>query len=358
MSDILLNLDMESCLSGSKKESTNKHQQFLRKRKFLERRGYLKKKQLPAKQNSGHQSHSWDQTKRRGHQDGSWTTFNRNKKQCNQTNFQNGLKQQEAPTPPSRVQSFQPGTLIVSVGTGTHQTRMASYMPNKAQASSKGELFRCHLSETKVQSKPAPVPHKVDPLSEFESGLSTFSATTKPSYKMVAIDCEMVGTGPKGRNSDLARCSVVSFYGDVLYDKYIRPESPITDYRSRWSGIRKEHMVGAVPFSCAQKEILKLLHGKIVVGHAIHNDFKALKYFHPKELTRDTSMIPLLNRKAGFQDTEAVSLKRFAKQLLHKDIQTGRFGHSSVEDAKTTMELYRVIEAEWERELATHPVSS
>lgn len=58
-----------------------------------------------------------------------------------------------------------------------------------------------------------------------------------------------------------------------------------------------------------------------MVGHAIHNDFKALKYFHPKSVTRDTSKIPLLNRKAGFPENESASLKRLTKQLLHKDIQ-------------------------------------
>lgn len=32
--------------------------------------------------------------------------------------------------------------------------------------------------------------------------------------------------------------------------------------------------------------------------------------------------------------------------------QVGRDGHSSVEDARATMELYKVIEAEWEKHLA------
>lgn len=68
-------------------------------------------------------------------------------------------------------------------------------------------------------------------------------------------------------------------------------------------------------------QILKILSGKVVVGHAIHNDFMALKYFHPKALIRDTSKIPLLNQKGGFPEKKAVSLKDFAKKLLHKDIQ-------------------------------------
>ena len=68
-------------------------------------------------------------------------------------------------------------------------------------------------------------------------------------------------------------------------------------------------------------QIVKILAGKVVVGHAIHNDFKALTYSHPAGLTRDTSRIPLLNKKAGLPEKQAVSLKRLAKALLNQDIQ-------------------------------------
>ncbi|KAM4644274.1 interferon-stimulated 20 kDa exonuclease-like 2 [Amazona ochrocephala] len=172
---------------------------------------------------------------------------------------------------------------------------------------------------------------------------------------VVAIDCEMVGTGPGGRRSALARCSIVGYGGDVLYDRYVRPAAPVVDFRTRWSGVRRQHMARAVPFVAARKEILRILAGKLVVGHAIYNDFKALKYFHPQALTRDTSKMPLLNRKGGFPENATVSLKRLAKELLHKDIQVGKSGHSSVEDARTTMELYKVVEVEWEQHLLLTP---
>ncbi|NWW43751.1 AEN nuclease, partial [Pedionomus torquatus] len=170
--------------------------------------------------------------------------------------------------------------------------------------------------------------------------------------KYVAIDCEMVGTGPQGRQSELARCSVVNYDGDVIYDKYVQPELPIVDYRTRWSGITKRHMKSAIPFKAAQTEILKILKDKIVVGHAIHNDFQALKYFHPKDRTRDTSRIPVLNQRAGLPIGASISLKSLARHLLHKKIQVGCKGHSSVEDAQTAMELYRLVEVQWEAELA------
>uniref|UniRef100_A0A8B9FPQ0 Interferon stimulated exonuclease gene 20 like 2 n=1 Tax=Amazona collaria TaxID=241587 RepID=A0A8B9FPQ0_9PSIT len=174
---------------------------------------------------------------------------------------------------------------------------------------------------------------------------------------VVAIDCEMVGTGPGGRRSALARCSIVGYGGDVLYDRYVRPAAPVVDFRTRWSGVRRQHMARAVPFVAARKEILRILAGKLVVGHAIYNDFKALKYFHPQALTRDTSKMPLLNRKGGFPENATVSLKRLAKELLHKDIQVSlrESGHSSVEDARTTMELYKVVEVEWEQHLLLTP---
>ncbi|XP_035192146.1 apoptosis-enhancing nuclease isoform X2 [Oxyura jamaicensis] len=170
--------------------------------------------------------------------------------------------------------------------------------------------------------------------------------------KYVAIDCEMVGTGPRGRQSELARCSVVGYHGDVIYDKYVRPQLPVVDYRTRWSGVTQRHLRNAIPFRVAQAEILKILKDKIVVGHAIHNDFQALKYFHPKDRTRDTSQIPLLNRKAGLPLRASASLKSLAEHLLHKKIQVGCRGHSSVEDAQTAMELYRLVEVQWETELA------
>ncbi|VFV40658.1 interferon-stimulated 20 kda [Lynx pardinus] len=102
-------------------------------------------------------------------------------------------------------------------------------------------------------------------------------------------------------------------------------------------------------------QILKILAGKIVVGHAIHNDFKALQYSHPKSLTRDTSHIPPLNRKAECPENATVSLKCLTKKLLNRDIQVGKSGHSSVEDAQATMELYKLVEVEWEQHLAQNP---
>lgn len=88
-------------------------------------------------------------------------------------------------------------------------------------------------------------------------------------------------------------------------------------------------------------QVLRVLAGKVVVGHAIHNDFKALHYSHPKALTRDTSQIPLLNRRGGFPENVSISLKRLTKALLNQDIQV-----PWLEPPRTWGPLYHARETE------------
>lgn len=81
--------------------------------------------------------------------------------------------------------------------------------------------------------------------------------------KCLAIDCEMVGTGPKGSISQLGRCSVVSYDGDVVYDRFVKPPVPVTDFRTRWSGIRPSNLANATPYSAARKEVKNCASGWI-----------------------------------------------------------------------------------------------
>ncbi|XP_036390995.1 apoptosis-enhancing nuclease-like [Megalops cyprinoides] len=168
--------------------------------------------------------------------------------------------------------------------------------------------------------------------------------------RLVSMDCEMVGTGPEGRCSELARCSLVNYYGEVLYDKYIKPQHPVTDYRTRWSGICKRHLLHAVPFDQAKKEIIQILKEKVVVGHALHNDFRALGFLPPRHMIRDTSRMRLLRRLSKFPNRGSISLKNLARALLNRNIQMGMNGHSSVEDAMAAMDLYKLVEGQWEQD--------
>lgn len=65
----------------------------------------------------------------------------------------------------------------------------------------------------------------------------------------------------------------------------------------------------------------KLLHGKVVVGHAIHHDLQSLAYVHPPSHIRDTQKIPLLNLKCNIEVQRSMSLKAMSKAILNQDIQ-------------------------------------
>ena len=65
----------------------------------------------------------------------------------------------------------------------------------------------------------------------------------------VAMDCEMVGVGPKGSESVLARCSIVNWHGAVLLDTFVRPQEKVTDYRTWVSGVRAKDLKGAPSFA-------------------------------------------------------------------------------------------------------------
>ncbi|XP_047382644.1 interferon-stimulated 20 kDa exonuclease-like 2 [Sciurus carolinensis] len=346
MSTILLNLDFGGSPPKKALEGNAKHRKFVKKRRLLEQKGFLnKKKQTPSKVTKLH-----SEPPKKGENvrvDGTWKIPPLSRKKTPAPSTGSGLSLDKktavpwlTPAPSKKVNSVAAKVDLL----GEFQSALPKIKSHPTRSQKKA-----------LQKKNPPQNNATQNSTRNHLENKCSGASQKLPGKMVAIDCEMVGTGPKGHVSSLARCSIVNYDGDVLYDEYILPPCHIVDYRTKWSGICKKHMVNATPFKIARSQILKIILGKIVVGHAIHNDFKALQYFHPKSLTRDTSQIPLLNRKANCPENATMSLKCLTKQLLHRDIQIGKGGHSSVEDAQATMELYKLVEVEWEQHLAQNP---
>lgn len=162
-------------------------------------------------------------------------------------------------------------------------------------------------------------------------------------HELVAIDCEMVGTQ---RGSALAQCTILSYDGEKLFHAYVRPAQLITDYRTRWSGIRPRHMKWAVPHDRAVAEIRAILEGKIMIGHDLSHDLKVIGFTQPEDRRRDTAFFRPLRTLAGLGMDKNPSLKKLSLRLLGREIQTGC--HNSLEDARAALDLYRKHERLWE----------
>jgi RNA exonuclease 4 len=168
--------------------------------------------------------------------------------------------------------------------------------------------------------------------------------------RYVALDCEMVGIGSNGKTSALARASIVDWEGRVLLDTFVRVESRVVDFRTRYSGIKPRHIkdAGALPPDAVRQKVADLVKGRVVVGHALKNDFAALMLQHPKEMIRDTAKYRPFQRLHN-NKWRPRKLRDLVLEHLGKTIQEG--SHDSVTDAASAMELFRLARAEWEREL-------
>jgi hypothetical protein len=153
---------------------------------------------------------------------------------------------------------------------------------------------------------------------------------------VVALDCEMVGvgSGARGRRSVLARVCVVNSKGEALYSRFVQPQpqDDVTDYRTGITGLCAANLTaeaGAVPFEEARGVVAALLHRRVVVGHALRNDFKVLGIQHPVNSIRDTARYRPLRIPPAPTDTRqhhgAPSLKSLAERLLGKHIQVCPF---------------------------------
>ena len=119
------------------------------------------------------------------------------------------------------------------------------------------------------------------PLQIKKSESDNISNREKEIGRFLAIDCEFVGVGPEGVQSELARVSIVNYHCHTVYDRYVKPREK-----------------------------------KMIRDTAGHTPFKQ-KYSKGK----------------------TPSLKKLAQEILGWNIQGGE--HSSVEDAKATMLIYK-----------------
>jgi RNA exonuclease 4 len=170
----------------------------------------------------------------------------------------------------------------------------------------------------------------------------------------VALDCEMVGIGTEGRKSALARVSLVDWNLNVLLDTFVQVPIRVTDFRTHVSGVEPKHLKnqnGAMDVKECRDKVAQLIKGKVLVGHALTNDFKALMLTHPKDKIRDTSKYRPFQRY-GNGKWRARKLRDLVKENLKgkEGFQEGE--HDSVQDARATMELFQVVYSQWEKDIS------
>ncbi|KAI4199978.1 MAG: hypothetical protein LQ350_004240 [Teloschistes chrysophthalmus] len=156
--------------------------------------------------------------------------------------------------------------------------------------------------------------------------------------KPFAIDCEMCKV--EGDTMALTRISIVDWDGSVVMDELVKPDKPITDYLTRFSGITAEKLEPVTTdLGTVQKDLYKLLTPQsILIGHSVNSDLEALKLTHPFII--DTSILYQHPRGPPMKS----SLKWLAQKYLCREIQKGHgtHGHDSVEDARACLDLVKM----------------
>lgn len=229
MTDITINV----CTSGdpsSGRDTTenpqNKSRRFLKRKQFLERKRHLKDKHKYNHRTGPSTLH------RTPHQNGAFTDHPSGSARTQNTSLPRAGGATN-PSPSASTHSL-PSFTVTVLNNSSHEKPKAPVSQQSIGRSASAAGVCSHR----------PV-----------AALSASQTSTGLLLQYLAIDCEMVGTGPKGSISQLARCSIVSYDGDVVYDKFINPSVPVTDYRTRWSGIRRSDLVRATPYSDARKEV-------------------------------------------------------------------------------------------------------
>ncbi|KIV99221.1 uncharacterized protein PV09_09085 [Verruconis gallopava] len=187
-----------------------------------------------------------------------------------------------------------------------------------------------------------------DKLSESEAQVNEGVSQTAIAGKYIALDCEMVGYGPNPRSdSQVARVSIVNYHGEQIYDSFVLPQVPVTDYRTAITGLTESSLKAGRPFKEVQRDVATFLKGRVLIGHALKGDLDVLMLTHPRRDIRDTSRhAPYRALSAG----KTPALRMLCKEVLGLEIQSGH--HSSVEDARAAMLLYRKEKDAFEAEYA------
>lgn len=223
-------------------------------------------------------------------------------------------------------------------GTSSEQIdgRSVQASPEQLAAEARGDrLHRSRLlaSATQLQHEHFPLPTK-DSNPHFVCTKEQYTPVSNES-PLFGLDCEMCRI--RGNEVQLARITLVDEQEQVLLDELVKPQEPVLDYNTNYSGITAEILAKAtMSLQDIQRKLIQLLPSDaILVGHSLENDLKALKMIHPYVI--DTSLIYNLSGSRTMKS----SLKVLADRFVGMSIQNGPSGHNPHEDAVAALRLVK-----------------
>ncbi|KAI8599637.1 hypothetical protein EDD21DRAFT_355278 [Dissophora ornata] len=209
----------------------------------------------------------------------------------------------------------------------------------KAVKSVKPENYMMSLEE--MRESEFPIPRYLDPKNVpqelgkdwIETPKLEKKTLTPPPKVMIALDCEMCRTED---GLELTRVTLIDLKGNNILDELVKPEKPILDYLTQYSGMTATRLEGVTTrLADVQKKLQGIIdYNTILVGHSLENDMRVLKLTHPFII--DTSLIYHHTRGPPYRP----GLKWLAQKWLQRTIQdNSERGHDSAEDALACMDL-------------------
>ncbi|KAM3856004.1 RNA exonuclease 1 homolog isoform 2-T5 [Vipera latastei] len=147
-----------------------------------------------------------------------------------------------------------------------------------------------------------------------------------------ALDCEMCYTK---QGLELTRVTVINSDLKVVYDTFVKPDSKVVDYNTRFSGVTEADLENAsITLRDVQAVLLSMFSAEtILIGHSLESDLFALKLIH--SMVVDTAVV--FPHRLGLPYKRA--LRTLMADYLKRIIQDSVEGHDSSEDARACMEL-------------------
>ncbi|KIY65132.1 hypothetical protein CYLTODRAFT_492561 [Cylindrobasidium torrendii FP15055 ss-10] len=168
------------------------------------------------------------------------------------------------------------------------------------------------------------------------------------SKQLLGISAICVGVGQSGTTSMVARVAIVNYTGHTVFDTFVQPTMPVTDYRTASTGIEPAHLTGkqSMPFATVQQHVANYIKGNVLVGHCIWNDLSVLGIPHPAVDTRDVALYQPFRNTVRTAPTAFAGLQTLLWQLMRRRCQEGCL--NPVENSRAAMDLYRTHAGGWE----------